>query len=184
MKGIVKMIVMYTNRENVEVIIDAIKNDFWPSDLMGSTLEKELKLQTRSVVTCMYMMYIFGIVFAAGFLSAPLRDGTASLPFESWYPFDWQLSPYYEIIYLTQWLVNMYVVVTTICGHDYIFFATVSNCVAQFKLMNLLLKQLGVDDKREILREIRRIRKTVGEFADVDEELLVLCVKHHLKLMK
>lgn len=189
LQAIIKMIVLRYYSDDLGIIIDGIKKDFWPSNLISDRLENELKFQTKLVISMICMICTSAFIFAFGFLSAPLRNGEITLPFESWYPFNWQVTPIYEIIYVSQWLINIYVVIVIICGHDFVFLASVSNCIAQFKLLKESLRLIGkVDERNEILNKMRKFSKNNGSFSrnynNVDDELLVLCIQHHLKLIQ
>lgn len=176
------MIILYYHSDELKLIVDVIKDDFWPSNVSNKKRLSELKYQTKLVNICIYMICTSAFIFAYGFLSAPLLQGNMVLPFESWYPFNWQSFPFYEIIYVSQWIINIYVVIITICGHDFVFLATINNCIAQFQLLGDVLRKIGDDDRPYLLRKNKE-RFSGRKYEDINEELLVLCVKHHKRLI-
>lgn len=152
---------------------------------MGTETENRLKKQTYLVVGSMCMVYTSAILFAFGFLSTPLREGSLIFPFSSWYPFNWKKLPLYEIIYVLQWFTNVYVIITAICGHDNLFLASASNCIAQYLLLKEVLKKIGTEDSEGLLKRLEQPgdKYEKGQ-KDNDMKLLVKCVKHHNTIIK
>lgn len=155
---------------------------------MGAKIENRLKNQTNLVVGSMCMVYVSAILFAFGFLSTPLREGNLIFPLSSWYPFNWKRLPVYEIIYVLQWITNIFVIITVICGHDNVFLASASNCIAQYLLLKEAVKKIGTEDREELLKILCKLDKSFDKYEkgrkDNDLKLLVKCVKHHNTIIK
>lgn len=156
---------MYFNSSKLEKIMEAIDKNFWPTALGGKELETKLSKRSRIVVVSMVLLFLGGGFFAFGYLSENLVKGKRDLPFPSWFPFSWTETPYYQIIYVTQWLTNMCFIFVIILAHDYLFMSLSFNCIVQFELLQRILRNFG------------------KKGAD-NKNLLGKCIRHHQILLK
>ncbi|KAK5641708.1 hypothetical protein RI129_010255 [Pyrocoelia pectoralis] len=158
-QAICKSSIIFFNHKKLHFMLRTIREDFWSSKSAQSETKEVLKNNGRVVAASMIMVLVSAYVFAVGFLSKPLREGSRELPLISWYPLDWTVTPIYEIIYFLQCVGDMYLAIIGICGHDNIFLAICLNCVAQFMIL-------------------KDVVTTAGE-EEPNREVYVLCIQHH-----
>ncbi|RZB39678.1 7tm 6 domain containing protein [Asbolus verrucosus] len=180
-QAITKLSVLYIYSNKLKSVLWLIWHEFWPAEIAGPRIEQQLKSYNTIIIHASVVMFISGVSFAFGFLSAPLRTGTRILPFESVYPFDWSGSPLYEIIYVTEWITNIAFIVVGICGHDYLFLGICSNIVAQYTLLRATFNSLGAANIEETNRRILDSNTEPLKRRE-NEKLLERCIAHHVML--
>ena len=183
MQAITKMSVLYFYSHKLKNVLRLIWHEFWPAEVGGAKIASQLQLYNKIIISAAITMFISGVLFAFGFLSSPLRSGSRILPFEAIYPFEWNQSPLYEIIYVVEWMTNIAFIVVGICGHDYLFVGICSNIVGQYILLKSVVGNLGTKQVSEVNRRIELTKTT--HFVKVDDEnakLLRLCIRHHVVL--
>lgn len=133
----------------------------------------------------MYGIYIIAVTFAVEFISLSILSKERQLPFISKFPFNWKVSPTYEILFVFQVLTNICVNITSILGHDFLFIALLLNIICQFKLLKETLRKIGDENNIMMYNTILDWTKDVS-FTDtnIDVKLLKKCIQHHTKLLK
>lgn len=160
--------------------------DFWPADMVGKNIESELKQNTTQVVFCYLSVYVPAFMYHFGnFTIALIRN---KLGFEAAFPFNSEISPIYEILYVSQVWLNIYASVTSILGHDFLLLGLTGNVVAQVTLLEEALKQLGTGNEIELNEKIRVITKKMYYTNDSNEseeiKLMISCFNHHRMLLR
>ncbi|XP_017777972.1 PREDICTED: uncharacterized protein LOC108563724 [Nicrophorus vespilloides] len=186
LQSIIKINIIYVHSARLKVIIVMALNEFWPSDFMGPVLEKSLKMTSMFVIFNMISLMGSASIFAFGFLSKPLLEGSNTLPFLSWYPFEYQYSPVYEILYILQVFTNIYVVILSILGHDFIFLALCINVITQYRLLKMIIGFTGSGNNADLNKSLMELdgspNDQTGENAET-KILIIRCVIHHNKLL-
>ncbi|XP_015834341.1 odorant receptor Or1 [Tribolium castaneum] len=176
-QAITKLTVLYIYNDKLRLILKSVWYEFWPSYTAGREINTKLETYNKIVIVSFLTILISGICFAFGFLSSPLISGERILPFETVYPFDWTKSPYYEIIYVTEWMTNIAFILIGICGHDFLFMGLCSNVVGQFTLLRELFGYLGT-------KNVAQIIKKLGHDTNIEpnRQLLRICIIHHVRV--
>lgn len=184
-----KMSVIFFRHKDLTFIIKMVWYEFWPSNTMGTTTEDHIKTDSKRLLVLFFVVYGTGCMFLLLLIIAPAIIGVRKLPYSSWYPFDWSLSPTYEILYTIQVYVAIYIIANTVCGYDFLYCSVCANCVAQYRLLNEAIKYIG-SGREKILTDLLFGIPGVGyrpvltkEYED-ERKLLVICVNHHQKLIK
>lgn len=178
------MTLLFINSRRLRVILDQCFFTFWPSSLMGNSLEASLKFSSNFVQFNMMCVTGSAAVFALGFLFKPLFDGARELPFATWLPFDWRAPGIYECVYTTQVFTNLFLIILSILGHDFIFLALASNVVAQFHILSRMVDELGSGRDRELNTMLLSLEGVVeGKKYSEEQQLLVKIIAHHQKLL-
>ncbi|XP_044256046.1 odorant receptor 94b-like, partial [Tribolium madens] len=139
----------------------------------------KLKIYNKIVIASFLTVLITGLCFAFGFLSSPLITGQRILPFETIYPFDWSKRPYYEIIYVVEWMTNIAFILVGICGHDFLFVGLCSNIVGQFTLLREFFGYLGTKSAAEIIKKMGLDTET-----EPNRQLIRICITHHVQVTR
>lgn len=164
-----------------------VEREFWPSDLFGGSIECDLKKMGKTASGVMIFVYITAVFYFTGLFVIPLSSGYYNLPQNTYYGFNFGLSPFFEILYIMQCWTNMYVIMHGIRGHDDLFVALSTNCVGQFKLLKKAVSYLGTGNEKEInslLNTQKLHQKDYCKYQKEEIKLLVRCVEHHRKLLK
>lgn len=133
MQSVVRRVVCYYYRKRLNGILHKIYYEFWPSRQFGKELHKELTRDSWFVCIGVFAYTFFGgLVCSLQYQIVPY--GKRNLPQQTTFPFKWQESPIYEILYAWQ-AVLTFDIIFTVCGVDLFFVSLLSNCVAQFKLL-------------------------------------------------
>lgn len=183
------MSIIYINCRELDKIIKQVWNEFWPSNAMGKQLEKVVGKTVNTILTVCCIVYISGLLFSLGFLTAPYISGNRVLPYRVWYPFDWKASPTYELLYILSGFTNMYLVLSTICGYDFLFFGMCLNISSQFQLTGKAITMLGTKEEKMTCDKLLGLKgvpyKPVFSCEEEEErELILICIRHHQKLIR
>ncbi|RZB39679.1 7tm 6 domain containing protein [Asbolus verrucosus] len=183
-QSIVKLTVLYFNSDTLSSILSQIWRKFWPANIAGAKTENQIRTFNMIFICTDVAMFVSGFLFAFGFLSLPLRVGSRVLPFESVYPFDWSKSPFYEVIYVVQWMTNIALILVGICGHDYLFMGICNNVISQYILLKEVIKNLGKLEAETINRKFLGLSasSSKNKIADEDTKLLQSCIDQHAML--
>lgn len=84
----------------------------------------------------------------------------------------------YECLYVFQWFTNMYVNCQAICGHDYLFLCLAVNFVAQFRMLQAVIREVGTEIEEEINGKLKKINP------NYNGDLLTNCIQHHNMLLE
>ncbi|KAJ3663642.1 hypothetical protein Zmor_007883 [Zophobas morio] len=148
--GLLKIYFFTRNIQIVKQLLTTLdRKSFQPRTVQQKVLiEKDLKLWTQMYFTlslCGIGALLFWVIF-------PILDGSyreGQLPFIAWYPFDFEVTPVYQITYIYQILSTSIVAISTI-NIDTLIAATNLFAGAQFDILcdNLKNLNLGEDDSK------------------------------------
>lgn len=159
---------------------------------MGETTHRDIKNYSKILCVVFVIQYISAILFLWFTVLLPLAKPGRQLPHTSWFPFDYTLSPTYEIIYVWEIYLTAYINANIVCAYDTLFCSICGNCISQFKLLSAAIKYIGSDKEGEISNKLIRLpgvdyKPKLTNRNKSDEEarrLLIICVNHHQKLIK
>lgn len=156
---------------------------------MGDTVECKIsKLSTR-ILKAFYTELSISIIYAILAVILPLSRTPKVLFHQASYPFDLTKPSGYTIAYCIQSYMTFYVNVSVICAYDLIYEAICVNCATQFRLLCVALEYIGTGKEKEILEKIEDLaggkkKRNCIRDEKINEELLIVCVKHHQRLIK
>lgn len=181
--------ILYLKSEDLNQIIKSIRTEFWPSDSLGKDIKTQIKLETKKLLYVCFIPYIAGIFFLSQIILGPLLEGVRVLPYNSWYPFNWSKTPIYEILYVLQGYMTIYVNLNIVCGTDSLYCFICANCTAQFRLLCGMIEEIGRGKENvysQLLLKIPGVTYTgiSNEEFENERRLLVLCIQHHQKLLE
>nr|AVH87266.1 odorant receptor 25 [Holotrichia parallela] len=189
LQSMVKGSTFYYKAEEMNEVIKIIRHEFWPSNIMGKDLDCKIRGNSKILLSVLLVQYVFAVAFLLFYVILPLIQGTKQLPHTSWYPFDWSATPAYEILYCLQAYITVYFNENVVCAYDSLYCSICANCVAQFRLLSEAVKHIGTGREDEIAGSLLKIpgvnyRATLN-VEDYDERrLLVICIRHHQKLIE
>lgn len=163
-----------------------VYRDFWPTYIVRPNLRIPLNKLAKRVEILMMSFYVLIFFCCSLLLIPPMLLGIRELPLASYYPFNWQLSPLYELMYVWQWIVNLYGVCFVCGSHDFLFVTMMVNLIIQFRILQEVLVKIGTKQERkmnEILLECPGVEESKYCIKEEDK-LLVKCVAHHMKLLE
>lgn len=183
------MSIVYLKWKELDEIIKAIRFEFWPSNILGEEIQHQIQSESKKLLLIYLIPYIGALIFLTQIILFPLLNGIRILPYNSWYPFKWWQSPTYEILYVLEAYITIFVNGNIVCGTDFLYCSICSNCMAQFRLLCNVIKCVGNGDERQLILKLMKIPgisyRNVLHRGNCDErKLLVLCIKHHQKLLK
>lgn len=98
---VVLTVLFRLQHKNIAQLLHVMNNNLRPRSAPGLTytsMEKSFNLSQR--LSLIYI--VFCVVGTFHHCISPILSGTRQLPVDTWYPFDYTQSPYYEIVYLLQ----------------------------------------------------------------------------------
>lgn len=131
-------------------------------------------------------MFIFAFFVNMSLAVIDFLNKDRSLPYEYCLPFDWRRSPIYEILFPLQIFVASFIPFSVIESHDVLFAALCSNCSAQFRLLRTTLQIIGTGREDDVIRKLWKlpgVDVVVKKEWQKEKTLLVICIKHHQKLL-
>lgn len=165
--------------------MDDIIYKFWPYDLLETKLKNELKTFYYVIVTIMITLISIGTVYSLLTVITPWSSHT--FPFQVAYPyFDYNASPYYEIIYFCQVITIHYLMYCSVLGCDYSFMAICSSVITQYKLLQHALLAFNTPLMHDVNQKLRNIGGLDLEAKNyhLHKEYFVRCVNHHHLLLE
>nr|AVH87248.1 odorant receptor 7 [Holotrichia parallela] len=188
MQCMTKMCIVFFNSKKLNVIIKTVWYEFWPSNMMGAITEENIRSDSKILLVGFLIEYGLGCVFLLLFIIAPAMTGIRQLPYNAWYPFEWSTTPTYEILYVLQVYIDIYIIANTVCGYDFLYGSICVNCIAQFRLLNEAIKKIGTGKEAELtslLLETPGVnyRPIFNKEYEKERRLLVICIQHHQKLI-
>lgn len=158
-----RIIIYYYHRRLTKIIYN-VYHQFWPSDIAGELLHKQLNKSSW------YLLFYCSIYTFSAFLCGSqyttIPYFAHELPFASGFAI-FNKSPFYELTYIWQSFIG-YELVFCVCGMDVFFVSLISNCIAQFKILKAFLNN--------------NFENAVGDSDDFTN-VMRQCVEHHKQLL-
>nr|AKC58536.1 odorant receptor 1 [Anomala corpulenta] len=193
LQSIVKSCVYFYNARKLKKLIQTVRKEFWPANIMGETTHNDIKYNSKILSLVFVVQYASAILFLWFSVLLPLAKPGRKLPHTSWFPFDSTVSPLYEIIYVWEVYLTAYINANIVCSYDTLFCSICGNCISQFRLLSAAVKCIGISGKENqisnrLLRlqgvDYNPVRTNQGKEDRESRRLLVICVNHHQKLIK
>lgn len=174
---------MRTNRGKINHLISSVKEDFWSTNIASEKTKKDIIFNMKCVKWFNFLYLLMAYSTCVFLLGYPIVSGNMQLPLPSIFPFPYDLFPYYEMLLLWHFFCN-FSVIFIISGFDFLFHSLMMNAVAQFRILQDVLKHIykGDPDLRErIYKELE-----IQDEATFTKETILLfkCVRHHMYIVK
>lgn len=164
-------------------LLQSICDDFWPYELGTEKTQKEIKSDIKFVkwVTLGYLFFAY--TTCTFLIGLPFFYGNLAYPIPSMFPFKHDALFLYELSCLWEWFCNS-CVIYTITGFDYLMLLLINCAVAQFKILQDVLKHVchGDPEIKERAYQLLNVRPESGRSRET--VLMNMCVRHHLYLLK
>lgn len=177
--------ILYKNFNNLQEILLIVHKEFWPYSFGNTKLKRSLKNQQKLLKLLMYSMHIIALSFASQFIALSIFTSERRLPFRSKFPFEWKISPFYELLFIFQVCTNILVIITSILGHDFLFVVLMVNLINQFRVLKGVLRTIGTKDGKEFYIALEKLNGQEDIIVDyTDAKMFRKCVIHHIKLLR
>lgn len=158
---------------------------FWPTNIDNKKLSKSLNALSKYAEFSMVFFYILITFCCCLLLIPPLYMNVRELPLASYFPFCWDVTPYYESLYVWQWFVSLYGVCFVVGAHDFLFVILMLNLITQLKLLKFVLRTIANTEEssmNDILLSCPGVQEKYG--LKDEDKLLIKCIQHHRKLIE
>lgn len=180
---ILKLFSLRYHKKSFNKILSIIWNDFWPVEISSKETQKSIK-QNIFLIKVVCLSYLgIGIISVTQYMSFPIIVGNEKLPLASIYPFDHKKLPYFEIFYLWQ-LFSNFLIVCILSGYDFFFSSIAMNVVAQFQILQDVMRNIYVDDdatRKKMYRILKVENSSSGR--SIESEMFLKCINHHKLLL-
>lgn len=175
--------------EQPKTIAEIIWNEFWPANVLGADVEKHIRKDSQRIVNLFILQITSATIFLSMTTIVPLTSSTRVLPSTLWYPFDWSKSPVYEILYILQTYTYAYFTFNLVSGCDFFYCAACANCITQFRLLCQTIQFIGTGKEYGLLDSLFKLpgnkyQPPRNEKYRNEKTLMVICVKHHQKIIR
>lgn len=181
---IVKIIIFIARKEKIYGLLDCLEEKiFKPKN--SRQIEKAMKIvhYTNVVAKIFLIMVVCTVSLWCLF---PLFDNNTKkqLPLRAWFPFDVARSPQYEAVYIYQ------IITVMLCGcanaaMDTIAATFISQIGIQLDILDDSILHLKESAEVQLQRKVTAKENCISrEIETKMTEIVVDCVKHHLKLLR
>lgn len=176
-KGLVRLHIMLTKRDVINTTLVKIWKQFWSLEVIEPIKRKQIRRKAQLSVMLTSIFLASSIISNSQITGVPyIRN--RGMVLRSVFPFDWQKSYYYELVYVWQYYSDWFVLFM-INAFDFFFVAMVTICAVQFVIMQEVFKSILAEDSR---------RQRVIIFGErghkmTDREMLYECLEQHKLLI-
>nr|QBB72951.1 odorant receptor [Protaetia brevitarsis] len=148
MEGLVRLHIMLTKRDVINTTLVKIWKQFWSLDVIEPIKRKQIQRKAQLSVMLTSIFLASSIISNSQITGVPYVRNRGMV-LRSVFPFDWQKSYYYEVVYVWQYYSDWFVLFM-INAFDFFFVAMVTICAVQFVIMQEVFKSiLGKDSRRQ-----------------------------------
>lgn len=179
----IKISILYGKSDQLDNLMKLILHDFWPSNLLGAETERKIAETARRILIPIIMQITFGTSYCICCIFLPFLKIQSLLLHQAWYPNGLDERPIQMTAQIIKSYTMNFVDCFTISSYDLFYVAICINCSAQFRLVCGVIENLCSKKDRAIIWKIKD-KPTFGNEEEVATELLVICLKHHQKLLE
>ncbi|KAG5865024.1 hypothetical protein JTB14_001440 [Gonioctena quinquepunctata] len=181
----VKVLMIWFHSKMLKQILDDIMNKFWPYDVLEEEDFQQIPERLYKIVLVSgILVFSVAIIYASVFLTAPIGNEERSLPLPVFFPFDWRITPAYELIYFIQALSMAYVSICSVLGTNFLSLALCSCVTTQYETLRYMFSKFNTTEMYDINRRFRDLGEEVQPNYDEHKTYLVRCIKHHQLLLR
>ncbi|CAG9853758.1 unnamed protein product [Phyllotreta striolata] len=152
-----KMSVLLYHSRSLSLILNDISHRFWPYDLLPNCTDR-LRNSYRTKLVAMCTLSFTGLLFSLGSIVMPLLSHNAKeLPYKCLYDFDTSVTPLYQIMYITESVLNAYIINCTVLGFDFLFMGVGENLINQYIMLRLTIENFGTKWVTNFNNKIRKL---------------------------
>lgn len=124
-------------------------------------------------------------MFIATFALIPKFTNEKTLPFVADYPFDWTISPFYEITYVCHLFFIVLLGLGVSVGEDLLVMAILLSTAYQFFILRICFEVFNTDGINNVNKKLRKLQSDQLD-CKYDEltEYFIRCVRHHEMLLR
>lgn len=176
------MIVFYAKR--IRKVLNDIWEKFWPASVdpdLQKMIDNSYMMVLNGILTFITTTAIFVILVV---VAPTIVANERMLPYPTVYPFDWTVSPVYEITFFLQSFCDL-IVPVIVLGYDFLFFSLCFTVIAQYICLHHVISRLGSRDMKEVLVNIGFSRDDISlNQDDVAKLFIKTFVKQHEILIR
>ncbi|KAG5892073.1 hypothetical protein JTB14_022731 [Gonioctena quinquepunctata] len=181
----VKISMIWFHSKILKLILDDIMNEFWPYDLLEKEDFQQIpKRIYKIVLVSEIVLFNAAIIYASVFLTTPFRKEGRCLPSPVLFPFDWRITPAYELIFFLQALSIAYVSICSVLGTNFLSLALCSCVTTQYEILRYMFSKFDTIEMFDINKRFRDLGEEVHPNYDEHKTYLVRCIKHHQLLLR
>ncbi|KAG5864530.1 hypothetical protein JTB14_027728 [Gonioctena quinquepunctata] len=162
LQEMVKVFMIWFHSNMLKLIHDDIMNKFWPYDVLeGKDFQQIPKRLYKIVLVSGIVVFSAATIYGSIFLTSPIGNEERSLPLPVLFPFDWRITPAYELIYFIQVLSMAYVSFCSILGTNFLSLALCSCVTTQYETLCYMFSKFNTTEMYDINRRFRDLGEKV-----------------------
>ncbi|XP_072389286.1 odorant receptor 83a-like [Diabrotica undecimpunctata] len=183
--GMYKTVILWYKSDELKSVFHIILTDFWPYDLINLESKRKIKDMYRLMNGLIWWFFCAGFLYASMFL-IPSLFSTRGLPYIISYPFDWTVSPWYEIIYCTQGFAHGITITFIGTGANFLVLGTLLNISSQYCILQECFEIFNTPEMYSANKKLRKIMNDglENKYTDERKEYFVRCVRHHQLILR
>nr|QBB72953.1 odorant receptor [Protaetia brevitarsis] len=177
MEGLVRLHIMLSKREVLNGILVKLWKQFWSVEVIEPIKCKKAQRKAQLSIVLTSIVLVSSVISNTQISGAPYVRNRG-LVLKSVFPFDWEETYIYELVYIWQYYSDWFVLFM-INAFDFFFIALVTICSVQFVIMQEVFRSiLAVDSRRQrvLIFGARGAKMT-------DKEMLFECLQQHKLLI-
>ncbi|XP_050503953.1 odorant receptor 94b-like [Diabrotica virgifera virgifera] len=183
--GVYKIGILWYNSNEFKSLFHTILTEFWPYDLINLESKRKIKNMYRLMNGLVWLFFAAGFSYDSIFL-IPSLFSTRGLPYVIAYPFNWTVSPWYEIIYCTQTFVHGITITIITTGANFLVLGTLLNISSQYCILQECFEIFNTPEMYATNKKLRNIMNDglENKYTDERKEYFVRCVRHHQIILR
>ncbi|CAG9834330.1 unnamed protein product [Diabrotica balteata] len=184
-KGMYKVVILWYKSDELKSVFHIILTDFWPYDLINLESKRKIKDMYRLMNGLVWWFFCAGFLYASMFL-IPSLFSNRGLPYVVSYPFDWTVSPWYEIIYCIQAFAHGITISFIGTGANFLVLGTLLNISSQYCILQECFEIFNTPEMYATNKKLRKITSDglENKYTDERKEYFVRCVRHHQLILR
>ncbi|KAI4456977.1 odorant receptor [Holotrichia oblita] len=177
MEGLIRLYILIVKKYTINSILVKVWKQFWSLDIIEPVKRNKIRRQVLTGALVTWSFLFFSFTSNTQITSAPyIRDHQLIL--KSVFPFNWNQTYVYEALYIWQYYCDWFVLFI-VNAFDFFFIPLVMVCVAQFVIMQEVLRNILTEESKR-----HRIAIFGKEGATMsDRQMLLMCLEQHKLLI-
>ncbi|KAK9686023.1 7tm Odorant receptor [Popillia japonica] len=178
MEGLIRLYILIVKKSTINSILVKVWKQFWSLDIIEPVKRNKIRRQVLTGALVTWSFLFFSFTSNTQITSAPyIREHQLIL--KSVFPFNWNQTYIYEVIYIWQYYCDWFVLFI-VNAFDFFFIPLVMVCVAQFVIMQEVLRNILTEESQR--HRIAIFGKVKGESV-TNREMLLVCLEQHKLLI-
>lgn len=177
-QGLIRLYILIVKKSTINSILVKVWKQFWSLDIIEPVKRNKIRRQVLTGALVTWSFLFFSFTSNTQITSAPyIREHQLIL--KSVFPFNWNQTYIYEVIYIWQYYCDWFVLFI-VNAFDFFFIPLVMVCVAQFVIMQEVLRNILTEESQR--HRIAIFGKVKGESV-TNREMLLVCLEQHKLLI-